>query len=312
MANQLRHKVIFNPAAARGKAGGRVPEVERLLRNYGVRYELVRTERPLHAVELAARAGAEGFDVAVAAGGDGTANEVLNGLMRVREGGAKPPALGLLCIGRGNDFAYGAGVPVGLAEGCALLARGERRWMDVGRFRGGDFPQGRYFGNGIGVGFDTIVGLEAAKMKWAHGFLGYVVGALKTMFLYYRAPLLAITFGGNTREQRSLQISAMNGRRMGGTFYMTPEALNDDGQLDLCIAGEPRRLQMLGLILKYMKGTQAGSPHIRMGRSPVLEVRALEGGLAVHADGETMGVQVEGLTVECLPRQVEVVSAGPP
>ncbi len=180
--------------------------------------------------------------------------------------------------------------------------------MDVGLLSSPQIPGGRYFGNGIGVGFDTIVTLEAGKMKRFHGFLGYVLGALKSILLYYRAPRVAISYGGAVREQKSIQLSAMNGRRMGGAFYMTPEARNDDGQLDLCIAGEPRRLAMLGIILKYLRGTQASSRHIRMGRASRVEVRCLEGELALHADGEVLGTHIRELAAECLPRQVQVVT----
>jgi YegS/Rv2252/BmrU family lipid kinase len=301
-----RHLVILNPAAARGAAGLRAGEISRALAAQGLRHELVRTEGPMHAARLAADARGS-FDVVVAAGGDGTGNEVLNGLLAEGGSGA-PPALGFLCVGRGNDFAHGAGVPAALEEGCAVLARGERRPMDVGRVTWPQFPGGRYFGNGIGVGFDTIVTLEAGKMKRFHGFLGYVLGALKTMFLYYRAPRVLIDFGGDSREQKSLQISAMNGTRMGGAFHMTPEARNDDGQLDLCIAGEPPRLVMLGIILKYLRGTQASSPHIRMGRTPRLKVSCLEGELALHADGEVLGTDIRELAAECLPRLIQVVT----
>jgi len=302
-----RHLVILNPAAARGAAGLRAGEISRALAAQGLRYELVHTERPMHAAELAAAACGR-FDVVVAAGGDGTGNEVLNGLLAAGGIGSQVPALGLLCVGRGNDFAFGAGVPATLEEGCAVLARGARRPMDVGRVTGPQIPGGRYFGNGIGVGFDTIVTLEAGKMKRFHGFLGYVLGALKTMFLYYRAPRVQISFGGTVLEQKSIQISAMNGRRMGGAFYMTPGARNDDGQLDLCIAGEPRRLAMLGIILKYMRGTQASSRHISMGRASRVEIRALEGELALHADGEVLGTGIRALSAECLPHRVQVVT----
>jgi diacylglycerol kinase family enzyme len=274
------HLVILNPAAARGAAGLRAGEISRELSAQGLRYELVRTEGPMHAAKLAADA-CGSFDVVVAAGGDGTGNEVLNGLLTGGGSVERLPALGFLCVGRGNDFAFGTGPQI---------------------------PGGRYFGNGIGVGFDTIVTLEAGKMKRFHGFLGYVLGALKTMFLYYRAPRVQISFGGAIQEQKSLQISAMNGRRMGGAFYMTPGARNDDGQLDLCIAGEPRRLAMLGIILKYLRGTQASSRHISMGRTPRLEIRALEGELALHADGEVLGTHISALAVECLPRRVQVVT----
>jgi YegS/Rv2252/BmrU family lipid kinase len=297
--------VILNPAAARGAAGLRAGEISRALAAQGLRCELVRTERPLHATELAAAACGR-YDVVVAAGGDGTGNEVLNGLLA--GGGASIPALGLLCVGRGNDFAYGAGLPADLEEGCAVLAGGARRPMDVGLLSSPQIGGPRYFGNGIGIGFDTIVTLEAGKMKRFHGFLGYVLGSLKTMFLYYRAPRVAITCSGQSREQKSILISVMNGRRMGGTFYMTPEARNDDGLLDLCIAGEPRRLVMLGIILKYMRGAQASSRHIRFDRAARVEIRALEGELALHADGEVLGTAVRELSVECLPQRILVVS----
>jgi diacylglycerol kinase (ATP) len=305
-----RHLVILNPAAGRGAAGQRAGEIERALAAHGIRHELVNTERPLHAAELAAAA-CGSYDVVVAAGGDGTGNEVVNGLLQAGEGGRQLPALGLLAVGRGNDFAYGAGVPPGLEEGCAVLARGARRPMDVGRVSGPELPGARYFGNGIGVGFDTIVGLEAAKMKRLQGFLGYVVGALKTLFLYYRAPRVVLTWDGTSREQKSIQISVMNGTRMGGVFFMTPESRNDDGQLDLCIAGGPGRLAMLGLIFQYMRGTQATSRHITMGRTPRVEIRALEGGLAVHADGETLGTSLSALAVECLHHRLQVVTRVP-
>jgi YegS/Rv2252/BmrU family lipid kinase len=307
----MRHKIIVNPVAGRGTAEGRIPELEQLLRGQGIEYELECTQRPMHAAELARLAAEQGFQVVVAVGGDGTSNEVLNGLMEVKRGSGGIPAMGILCVGRGNDFAYGAGVPGSLEEGCAVLARGHRQPMDVGRLWGGDFPEGRYFGNGIGVGFDTIVGLEAAKMKWAKGFLGYVIGALKTLSLYYRAPKVRIVFGQDPIEQKSIQISVMNGRRMGGTFFMAPEARNDDGLLDLCIADEMPRLAMLGLILMYMKGTQAGSPHIRTGRGRTAEIQALDGELVVHADGETIGIHARHLRVECLPGAVQMICRPP-
>ena len=306
-----RHLVILNPAAGKGAAGARAGEISRLLKAHGVRHELVLTERPLHAALIAERAAGEGYDVVVAAGGDGTGNEVLNGLLSAADRGLAIPALGFLCAGRGNDFAFGAGAPAGLEEGCAALGGGGRRLMDVGRVSGPQLEGARYFGNGIGIGFDTIVGLEAAKMKRVHGFLGYVLGALKTMFLYYRAPKVALSWDGAAREQKALQISAMNGRRMGGAFLMTPEALNDDGQLDLCIAGEPRRLAMLGIIMQYLQGTQASSRHIRMGRASRVEIRALEGELALHADGEVLGTSISGLTAECLPHRIQVVTRAP-
>ena len=167
----LRVKLILNPIAGKGSAAARIPEIETLFKARKIDYSLCLTQAVGHALELARGSGREGFDLVVAAGGDGTVNEVVNGLMLSGARAQDRPAFGVLSIGRGNDFAYGADIPV-LLEGCVeAIAEGISRPLDVGRVAGGDYPEGRYFGNGIGVGFDTIVGLEAAKMKHVHGFM---------------------------------------------------------------------------------------------------------------------------------------------
>ena len=308
MAERKKVNIIVNPTAGRGAGQASIPRIEALLKNLEVSYLLQRTERPWHAAQLAQRAVEEGYGVVAAVGGDGTSNEVLNGLMRAKEALKRTAVMGIISVGRGNDFAYGAGVPKGVETGCAILARGRKRLMDVGRVSGGLYPQGRYFGNGIGIGFDTIVGFEAAKITWLSGFPSYFVAALKTMFLYYKAPLVEMEFGGRVLRQKAILISVMNGRRMGGAFMMAPQSLNDDGAFDLCIAGEVKQVRMLGLILKYMKGTQAESELIQTGRTSHFAIRALEGKLAVHADGETICEAGEGLTAECLPKQIEILS----
>ncbi|GAI49417.1 unnamed protein product [marine sediment metagenome] len=103
-----------------------------------------------------------------------------------------------------------------LSVASSRLAQGYRRVIDIGRVEGGLFPQGRYFGNGVGIGFDAAAGFEAQKMKHLHGFLGYLIAALKTIFLYYRAPLVRIEYNEQTIEQPSLMISIMNAAHLAG------------------------------------------------------------------------------------------------
>ncbi|MCX7682931.1 MAG: YegS/Rv2252/BmrU family lipid kinase, partial [Anaerolineae bacterium] len=235
-----RYKVILNPAARRGTGVQSLPRIKRLLAEQGLEFDLVCTERPWHAAELAREAAQDGYDVIVAAGGDGTVNEVINGLMTVpsNSGNDGRPALGVLCVGQGNDFAYGTGIPLDLEAACQALARGHRRRVDVGRVVGDGYPKGRYFGNGIGIGFDAVVGFEASRMTRLSGFPAYLVAVLKTVFLYYKAPLSRIEYDDQTIVQPSLMVSIMNGRRMGGGFYMAPDGEPDDGRFDLCIARE--------------------------------------------------------------------------
>lgn len=277
------------------------------MQEYGLEYDLVVTERPGHAVELARQASADAFSYVVAAGGDGTCNEVINGLMQAKQQGLGAACMGVLCVGRGNDFAYGAGVPGSLEEGLQVLAQANRHWIDVGYLRGGLFPDGRYFGNGIGIGFDAVVGFVAVKKTLLKGFLSYIVSALETIFIYFHAPTVEINLDGRIISQQSLMVSIMNGRRMGGGFMMTPDSQIDDGLFDLCIVHQVSKLHALGLIPRFLKGTQAQDKATSMGRARLVRIKAIQGSLPAHADGETVCYEGDEITAELLPRQLEIL-----
>ncbi len=304
-----KHKVIVNPISGRGAGGASIPLIEQSLKDKGVEFELVRTERPWHAAELAQAAAQEGFDVVVAVGGDGTANEVLNGLMLAKGAGLQQvPAMGILSVGRGNDFAHCMGLHRPLEEGCQILAAGQRHSMDVGRMVGGLFPQGRYFGNGLGIGFDAVVGFEAVKLKWLTGFPSYIVATLKTVFLYFHAPTVRIEYDGQTLTLPALMVSTMNGRRLGGGFFMAPDSKPDDGWFDICVARQVGRVRVFGLIPHFMKGTQATQPEISMLRARRVVITADKGVLPAHADGETVSLEGTRIELELLAQQIEFVT----
>ncbi|MFP4491966.1 MAG: diacylglycerol/lipid kinase family protein [Spirochaetaceae bacterium] len=295
--------IIINPAAAGGRAVKRIGPAEALFHKKQLKYSLVFTRSPGHGVTLAEEAVLDKrADIIVAAGGDGTVNEVINGIMQALEKGGTPPDFGVLPIGRGNDFAFGAGVPSSVEEAVDVLANGRGYPLDTGRIRGGLYPEGRFFGNGIGVGFDTIVGLEAAKANRIPGALGYVYGALKTFLLFPKAPAVKMSWGDSHFEGESHQISIMNGKRMGGTFFMAPDGLNDDGLFDLCMARQSlTRGDMLRGIFQYTRGTQAKNPLFKIDRGARFLIEAPEGGLVCHADGETICTDGTSLDVECIP-----------
>lgn len=311
-----RYKVIVNPISGRGEGGRSIPLIEEALQGYGLRFDLVRTERPWHAAELAQQAARDGYDVVVAAGGDGTANEVLNGLMLAKEEGHGGVAMNVISVGRGNDLAFGMVMPKGVEAGCRVLAQGHRHLVDVGRlhapsYGGPQYPglyaHGRYFGNGVGIGFDAVVGFEALKLTWLTGFPSYIVAVLKTVFLYYRAPLLRIEHDADTTTQPCLMVSTMNGQRLGGGFMMAPQGDPSDGWLDCCIVRQVSRARVFGLIPYFMKGTQATQPEIKMVRARRIVVTAEQGVIPAHIDGETVCTEGQQLTLELLPSQLEVI-----
>lgn len=303
----LKPKIIYNPVASGGNAGKSLPKVEALLRERGFDYDLVLTQRIGHAEELACEAVKEGRQLLVAAGGDGTFNETLNGLMDARNNGSVLPALGVLPVGRGNDFSFGMGIPHDLELACDVLAQGKQRRIDIGRVCGGDFPQGRYFGNGVGLGFDTVVGFEAAKVKWL-GAGSYLVALVKTIFKYNHAPVYEISLDGVTQTQPFLMVSIMNGRRMGGAFMMAPDGDPSDGYFNLCLAGDVPQARILPTALKFIKGTQAESPLVKMARGRSVRVRAVGGSIPAHADGETICVAGQSIEIEIIPAALELVT----
>ena len=304
----MKYLVIVNPISGRGYAEKMIPEIEAGMCNYNLDYELVRTERPWHAAEIVEEAARNGYDVIVLASGDGTANEAINGLMRARAAGFNHSAFSILPVGTGNDMAYGLGMRGTLEEGIAALAKNQRKKIDVGFVKGGDYPEGRYFVNGIGIGFDAVVGFVAVKIRWTRGLLAYLIAVIQTVFIYYKAPTVEITYNDISFTLSSLMISIMNGQRMGGGFYMAPQGDPSDGHFDLCMVSHAGRARIFGLVPHFMKGTQASQPEITTGRTHKITVKALKGTLPAHCDGETLCESGQELSAEIIPAAVEIIT----
>ena len=305
----MKYLIIVNPTSGRGFAGKSIPKIEALLKSHKLEYDLVQTECPWHAAELTDKAAREKYDVVVTASGDGTANEALNGLMKARAAGFNHTAMGIIPVGTGNDLAYGMGVRGTLEESIALLAKNTRRWMDIGRVSGGDYPEGRYFGNGVGIGFDAYVGFVAANIRWTRGLPAYLIAALETIFIYFKAPTVRIEYDDKKLEQGALMVSIMNGQRLGGGFFTAPEGLPYDGTFDLCIASSMGKFRVLQILPTFFSGTQATQPEITTGRARKITVTALKGTLPAHSDGETLCKEGQSLDIELIPHALEFITA---
>ncbi len=301
-----RYKIIANPNAGHGKGDRAIPEIQRELTRLGLEFELVRTERVGHGIELAQAAVQSGYDVIVAAGGDGTVNEVLNGMMEAGRTSSHRPGLGVICCGRGNDFAPCVNIPGDVASACQVLKDDHRRAIDIGRVSGGKFPQGRYFANNVGVGFDAIGTIEVAKLpNW--GMFSFLIAILKTIFLYYKGPTVRLEYDGQSLTTSTMMLLTMNGKRMGTGFKMAPDSKPDDGLFDLVIVRQVSRTRIFSLIPHFMKGTQGTQPEIRTLRAAKVAISAMEGVLPAQSDGEIICVDGSHLDIELYPHQVEVV-----
>lgn len=304
-----RYKIILNPTSGSGHGKGANERIKRLFDNYRLDYELTTTEQPWHAVDLTIDAVESGFDIIVAAGGDGTVNEVINGLMQAKSLGIGTASLGVLCVGRGNDFAGGVGIPSNLDQAVQVLAAKHQKRIDIGQVFTDDKPEGRYFGNCVGVGFDAMGTIQVAKLPRLGGILSYLIAIIQTIYIYYKAPLIRVEYAEESILQRSLLVSIMNGHRLGGGFKMAPNADLTDGLFDLCICSNAGKARIFALIPHFMRGTHASQPEVRTSQGNDIRIEAIEGTLPVQTDGEILCVDGKSIHVKNLPLQLEVITS---
>jgi YegS/Rv2252/BmrU family lipid kinase len=303
--------VILNPAAARGRVARGWARAQAAFDAAGARYEVVRTPGPGEAAEIAERAVREGWAAVVAAGGDGTVHEVVNGL--VRASGDRPTVpLGIVPLGSGNDFAWLAGVPRAPAAAVRRLLAAAPRAVDVGRVRGRGLlpsPLGaeQLFTNGVGVGFDARVAIAARRVRRLRGMAIYawaLLGVLRT----HRTPRIRVEIDGVEVADRPLTlVTICNGGRHGGGFRICPDARIDDGRLDVCIAEALSRAGLLRLVPEVMRGTHVGRREVEI--RPALRVHLTsDDALAVHADGEILAEAAYELEIEILPGRLTLLA----
>jgi YegS/Rv2252/BmrU family lipid kinase len=302
----VRVKAILNPWADRGRALRLKEPICTWARPLGgIEVEVTRAAG--HAQRLARQASDEGYDVIAAAGGDGTVHEVANGLLAA--GAAQPPALGIIPIGSGNDYAYGLGLAGSPQIALQRLYTGKPRRVDVASLED-DHGRSRYVCNGVGIGFDAAVAIESLKITRIYGFPMYVLAALRTILFRYQSPQFQLRFDEERVAQRALLLAVGVGPRVGGGFRLTPEATFDDAMIDSCLVNPVSRLTMLVMLLRVMRGSHVTSRHVTMRRGHTLELASSQP-LPIHIDGEIFARpddDVRGLTIRCLPRAMAVMT----
>jgi len=307
MAQTGKFWIILNPIAGKGKAAKQYPVIEKFLRESGHDFEILTTKAPGDALNMARDLPLGVDDAVVAAGGDGTCNEVVNGLLLRKS--SSPPLFGILPIGRGNDFSFTPGIPGDVEKALQTLIERKERSLDTGFVKGGFFPEGRFFINGVGIGFDAKVGFEAAKLKIKSG-ISYAIGALITIARYEPSPVIKILYDENEVTLPAVLVSVVNGRRMGGSFFMGPNAILDDGFLDICyVRHQSSRMKLLKILTHYTKGTQEQCEGVTLGRGLKFRLQVLVGGMAAHCDGETICYEGNELEITCVPGALRLIGA---
>jgi diacylglycerol kinase (ATP) len=275
----MRVKIIINPYANRWRAKKRIPAIQQAFEQAGLDHEIAVTTGTGDATNEARLAVEHGFDAVVACGGDGTINEVVNGLVSAAPDQPTLP-LALLPIGTGNDLCEMMGYPSDPAVVARMVAAFKTRQIDLGRVND------RYFANNCAVAMEPMIAIENVKIKHLKGKLRYLA-ALAIGMVKLQAWNMDIRWDDGGYSGPAMLLSVCNGPRTGGQFMMAPDALIDDGLFDIVLLPDVSKLTVARLLLKLFKGTHVLDPLVTYHRTSTLTVTSVPG-TAIHADGEIL------------------------
>ena len=296
-------KVILNPYAGRWKAMERKAEVEQLLKAAGVDFELVVTSMPGHGTQIAAQAVDEGFSPIIAAGGDGTISEVVNGMAQsngFRRG--QLPAIGILPLGSANDLVDNLCLPKELDASIRVISQGSIRELDLCQVNE------RFFDNNAAIGLEPYITLIQQRIKRLRGVLRYLIATLKGI---YDNPgwNMQLEWEDGSYEGPVTLVTVGNSPRTGGLFYVTPHADPFDGRLTFVYGFVKTRREMLRVLPMIMKsgpGNYTEHPAIREIHSTWLRVHS-QTPTPLHADGEILSSGIQNLEFKIYPKRLLIL-----
>ncbi|MFT7589512.1 MAG: YegS/Rv2252/BmrU family lipid kinase [Limisphaerales bacterium] len=301
--------LIVNPASGNGKGAALQPVFERLMKSRGILAGVVQSTGPGHLMQLSAEAVSKGYRQIAILGGDGTANEVINGFCKQKEVPSTEITVGMLSVGTGNDWMRTVGMPSTPGLAIDALERGDFRWHDVGRlhFRTAkeDKAQLRYFINIAGGGFDGEVTRRVAD--W-HGFfagrkLAYWITILRTLFVYNRTET-KIEVDDMPFKGSMLSLAVGVCRYNGGGMMQLPEADFSDGLLDVSIIGKMSTLEMVYRLPAMLDGSFTKLSAVKTARGKKITLYS-DPNIWVEVDGEI--ICKSPVEIDCIKRAFKVI-----
>jgi diacylglycerol kinase (ATP) len=281
--------LVVNLTSGKGRGGAVRAAVEERLRAGGAKVRTVVGRDAEDASALTRSAVTDGVDAVVAVGGDGMGHLALQVVA-----GTETP-LGIVPAGTGNDLATCLGIPQDPAKAAELVLGGTRRRIDAVRV--GE----RWFGCVLGAGFDSAVNERANTLRWPRGPRRYDV-AIAVELPRFKALPFRITLDGEVWETDAMLVAVGNAQSYGAGIRVTPDALLDDGLLDVCVLGPVSKLEFVRTLPKARTGEHVHHPAVTVRRAQTVTVDSP--GLVAYADGERMGPLP--LTCECVAGAVQV------
>ncbi|HEY4449962.1 MAG TPA: diacylglycerol kinase family protein [Solirubrobacteraceae bacterium] len=273
--------LIVNPAAGGGRAGRLAPAVERALHGHGLSVHRQDTRDLAHARELALQA-ARGGETVLALSGDGMAGAIADALR-----GVPGAVLGVLPGGRGNDFARVLGIPADAVAACATVAAGVARPIDLGLVEA-DGVQRAFVGI-ASLGFDSDANRIANEAPAWLGGQVYAYAALRALMSWRPARFeIELDPPGERHSFTGYTVAAANSRSYGGGMRVAPDALLDDGLLEVIAVEHVSKASFLANLPKVFAGTHVQLPSVRVFRAREVAIAA-DRPFTAYADGDPIG-----------------------
>jgi len=300
--------VIVNPNAGRRKGEKDWLEIAALLNEAGVRYTNVFTEHPNHAVKLARKYIESGFRKIIVVGGDGTLNEVVNGIYTQQKTNPSAITLAMIPVGTGNDWGRSFNIPSDYRQAVEVITREITMLHDVGRvqYRSHELTKQRHFINMAGLGFDAMVAKRTnkVKQKGKSGPFSYLI-SLFTSLVSYNSTQSNIKVDEQSLTADVFSMSVAICRFNGGGMMQAPDALPDDGLFDVTIITRVSRLDVIKNVKKLYDGSFVSMPQVKTFRGAGVEISS-DSPLYLETDGESLGHTPMQFSI--LKRAVKVVT----
>lgn len=283
---------IINPRSGSGRAERHWKKISSFLKQEGIVYEPHFTQAPGHATDLARQGIAQGFRKIISVGGDGTAHEVANGILSQDVVPSNEITMALIPVGTGNDWGRTVGIPRHWNAAVKTIREGKTFVQDVGtlEYGEGDAVRHRYFVNIAGMGFEAFVGeyINPRKAAGKGGLLTYITALIKCLGKY--EPQEATYSAGNmevTKDVFSLACGIC--KYNGGGMKQCPDAIPDDGMLDLTVIHKVSRWTVIKNIARIFSGSFVKLPQVSQFRGEEFAVAGTDEPLPLEADGESLG-----------------------
>jgi len=285
---QPSHTVfLVNPASANGSTGRRWPELARRAAAAGLEGATLFSERQGHLAELAREAALDGAELLVVVGGDGSVNEVANGLA----GLGRQPEVAIVPRGTGWDFSRTFGIPRKIDDAVQVALEGDLRTIDLGRasYRAWDGSDATAsFANVASAGMSGAIAKRANETTKALGGKASYLWATFAVFSGWEATEIEVAVDGERRSGRMFDVVVANGRFFGGGLQVCPEAKPDDGLFDVLTIGDVTKRDLVQTMPKMYRGTHLPHPKAELLRGSSVTVTS-ETPLPIELDGEQPG-----------------------